>query len=400
MGLLREGSALVELAKGHNIDLARERVSDVYGAALGRTPRDLVTPALVLDIDAARRNCEHMAQQLRSMPAKLRPHIKTHKNPDLARMQVEAGAVGVGTATVWEAAIMAEAGIEDIFVINQVVGPAKIHTLCDLARRVSIMVAVDDPGNAAELSAAAVAAGVTLGAVIEVDTGMDRAGVDTAQQALELARHVAGLQGLVLEGLTGYEGHCSDEFDQVVRAEKQRKAMALFVSVADLLEANGFPCRILSAGGTATWNLTAATPRITEIQAGSYLLMDAYHGGPKGLIPGSGFEFALTVATTVISRPGGRLIVDCGSKSIGEPGMSWIVGHEDIGVFGFHEEHGVFDEPRDSGLRIGDVVQLIPGYTPYTVNYYDAFHVVQGGVVVDIWPIIPRGPGHWGLVKG
>ena len=371
----------------------------MYGDALGRSWSELVTPALVLDLNLARRNSEHMAEQLRSMPAKLRPHIKTHKNSELARMQVEAGAIGVGTATVWEAAIMAEAGIEDIFVINQVTGAAKVRTLCDIARRARVMVAIDDAGNAAELSAAALAAGVELGAVIEVDTGMDRSGVDTAEQALELALHLAGLKGLRFQGLTGYEGHCSEEFDPVARAEKQRTAMSFFVGVADRLEASGFPCPVLSAGGTATWYLTGMLPRITEIQAGSYLLMDAYHGGPKGLIPGSGFEFALTVASTVISRPRGRLIVDCGSKSIGEPGMSWIVDHETMEVVGFHEEHGVFDEPTDSGLRIGDVVRLIPGYTPYTVNYYDAYHVVEGGVVVDIWPIIPRGPGHCGLVK-
>ena len=169
--------------------------------------------------------------------------------------------------------------------------------------------------------------------------------------------------------------------------------MSFLTETAHELEARGIPCPIVSAGGTATWNLTAADPDVTEIQAGSYAVMDNFHGAMVG-----DFEKAQTVATTVISRPRDRVIVDAGNKSLGAPALSTIVGHANEG-FRFDEEHGVFLSLPDEKLRVGDVVELVPGYAPGTVNWYDAFHVVDGDRVIDIWPVIPRGPGHGGLIE-
>jgi D-serine deaminase-like pyridoxal phosphate-dependent protein len=250
---------------------------------------------------------------------------------------------------------------------------------------------VDEADNTAAHSAAAAAAGSTLGIMVEVDTGMDRCGVDTAQEALALARQVVSLPGLRFEGITGYEGHCSLTFDNELRHERQREAMAFFTGVADLLEASGIPCPIRSAGGIATWNWTAAYPGLTEIQAGTYVVMDNFHGQ---MVPG--FEHSLTIQATVISRQSGKVIVDAGNKSVADPADVSIVAH-DLKVFRFDEEHGIFAAPEGSSLRVGDAVALVPGYSPSTVNWYDAYHVVRDEVVVDIWPIIPRGPGHHGL---
>jgi D-serine deaminase-like pyridoxal phosphate-dependent protein len=250
---------------------------------------------------------------------------------------------------------------------------------------------VDEAPNAAALSAAAVRAGSTLGIMVEVDTGMDRCGVDTARECLALARRVTELPGLRFEGITGYEGHCSLTFDNELRHERQREAMAFFTGVADLLEANGIPCRIRSAGGIATWNWTAAYPGLTEIQAGTYVVMDNFHGQ---MVPG--FEHSLTIAATVISRQSDKVIVDAGNKSVADPADVTIAGH-DLKVSRFDEEHGIFSAPEGSSLRVGDAVALVPGYSPSTVNWYDVYHVVRDEVVVDIWPIIPRGPGHHGL---
>ena len=305
------------------IEEAHARVRELYGSTIGGGREAPVTPALILDLDLVRSNTKRIHDRLATLPAKLRPHVKTHKSPHLARMQMEGGAIGVCTATVWEAAVMAEAGIPEIFVVNEVVDPVRVRTLVGLAAKTRILVAVDDAGNAAELSRAASAAGVELGILIDVNNGQQRCGVDTAEAALDIARAIVPLPGLRFDGLTGYEGHCSMELDGVRRAELQREAMAMFVGVADLLEANGIPCRIMSAGGTATWDLTAANPRITEIQAGSYLLMDRYHDRMVG-----GFAPALTVLATVISRPPGRLVTDCGSKSIGDPDISVVLGHD------------------------------------------------------------------------
>jgi D-serine deaminase-like pyridoxal phosphate-dependent protein len=374
------------------LDEARDHVLGQYGRDVGKRREELATPALVLDIDAAQRNIDHMATALTEIgAATIRPHYKTHKSPELARRQVEAGASGLSTATVWEAAVLASAGLDDIFVVNTVAHPAKIAVLAELAVTHRVLVAVDDAANTAALSAAAVRAGAVLGVMVEVDTGMDRCGADTPEAALELARLVTTLPGLRFEGITGYEGHCSLTIDDELRHQRQATAMGFFTGVADLLEANGIECPIRSAGGIATWQWTAAFGGITEIQAGTYVVMDNYHGQ---MVPG--FERSLTVQATVISRASGKVIVDAGNKSVAAPDDVTIVGHPHPS-FRFDEEHGIFAAPDGSALKVGDSVALVPGYSPTTVNWYDAYHVVRDDTVIDIWPVVPRGPGHHGL---
>jgi D-serine deaminase-like pyridoxal phosphate-dependent protein len=371
---------------------AYDNVRHEYGTAIGQRRDELITPALVLDIDAAQRNIDHMASELKQMgAATIRPHYKTHKSPDLARRQLQAGAGGLSMATVWEAAILAAAGMDDLFVVNTVAHPAKLRVLAELARDHRVLVAVDEAANAAAHSAAAVTAGSTLGIMVEVDTGMDRCGVDDAADCLAVARQVMDLPGLRFEGITGYEGHCSMTPDHDLRHERQREAMKFFTGVAELVEAEGIPCPIRSAGGIATWNWTAAYPGVTEIQAGTYVVMDNFHGK---MVPG--FEHSLTIQPMVVSRQSGKVIVDAGNKSVADPADVTMVGH-DHKVIRFDEEHGIFDAAGGSPLRVGDPVALVPGYSPSTVNWYDAYHVVHEDVVVDIWPIIPRGPGHHGI---
>ena len=376
------------------IDAATKRVQAMYGGAVGRKRQDLITPALVLDVGALQRNIDRMAARIAELPAGIRPHIKVHKSPEIGRRQMAAGSLGLCTATVWEAMVMFEAGIDDLFVVNTIAGPDKIRALAELARDAKVRVAVDDAANANALSKAAVAAGSTLGIMIEVDTGMDRAGVDDGDAALKLARHVLGLPNLRFDGITGYEGHCSLTPERDLRLEKQRAAMALFTGVADRLIAAGIEVPVLSAGGTGTWEWTASHPRLTEVQAGTYAVMDMFHGHMS-----PGFEHSLTVQATVISKPHGHIIVDAGNKSMGAGGLATIVGYP-YESFRFDEEHGIFNAPADSPLKVGDSVALVPGYSPGTVNWYDAYHVVKDDVVVDIWPVVPRGPGHNGLLAG
>ena len=374
------------------VEEVADRVRDQYGRAIGRHRSEVVTPALMLDLDLTRENISIMAERIRVMPADLRPHIKVHKSPELARMQVEAGAIGVSVATVWEALVMASAGIDGIFVVNTVVGREKLAALASIAGSTQLMVAVDDPDNAAVLAAAARNAGASIGVLIEVDTGMDRAGVDTIQEAQMLAARVGEFDGIRLMGVTGYEGHCSLTPERELRHQRQQHAMELLTAVAENLRTAGLPCPIVSAGGTATWDWTATTKGVTEIQAGSYTVMDNFHGAMIG-----GFQHSLTVATTVVSRRPDRVIVDAGNKSMGAPALATMVDHG-LPVLRFDEEHGVFEACPDCALKIGDVVELIPGYAPATVNWYDAYHVIRGDEVIDIWPVIPRGPGHGGLL--
>jgi D-serine deaminase-like pyridoxal phosphate-dependent protein len=374
-------------------DSIQDHFRRVYRGGLGRPRHDLVTPALILDLDVARRNIEFMAERLRGMKARLRPHIKVQKNAELAKLQVSAGALGVCTATVWEAIAMQNAGIADVLIANQVVGSAKIKALAHAARQGGLSVAVDNAGNARDLSEAAIAAGSKLDVLIEVDVGMGRGGVRSPEQALELARSLAQLPALRLRGVQGYEGHCMLEPDRAVRIAKCHAALDYLGGVVNLLREAGFPFEVVSAGGTGTYDITANDPRVTEIQAGSYVFMDNFHGN---LVPG--FSRSLTVLGTVVIHHGRTIVLDSGRKSIGiDFVLPTLVDYPFYKARYFAEEHALFDVDERCALKLGDRAELIPGYAPSTVNLYDVYHVVEKGIVVDIWPIFPRGPGHNGL---
>ncbi|HKB28260.1 MAG TPA: alanine racemase, partial [Candidatus Limnocylindrales bacterium] len=291
---------------------AHERVRSLYAPDIGRSREDLTTPALLLDLDVLNSNLGIMAAGMAGVSTTLRAHVKVHKSPHIARLEVEHGAIGVGCATVWEAIVMARAGIDDVFVINETVGPQKTRALALLAREASVKTAVDDAVQIDELSRAATAAGSTIGVLIDVDEGMHRCGVASADEALPLARRIADAPGLEFVGLTGYEGHASLEFDETARHSMAGEAMHLLTGVAAHLAHNGYPCQIVSAAGTGTWEVTSRYPGVTEIQPGSYATMDGHH---RGLDPR--FGWAVTVLASVISRRSDRIVLDAGSKTVG-----------------------------------------------------------------------------------
>jgi len=289
---------------------------------------------------------------------------------------------------------MSRSGIEDVLIANQVGGREKIAALANAARDGKLNVAVDNAQNADDHSAAFEAVGSKLDVLIEIDVGMGRGGVRSAQEAVNLARHIARLPGLRLRGVQGYEGHCMLEPDRTLRIQKAHAAMDYLGSVIDDLAAAGFPCEVVSAGGTGTYDITGNNPRVTEIQAGSYTFMDNFHGN---LVPG--FSRALTVLGTVVIQHGNTIVPDSGRKSIGiDFVLPTMVDYPFCQARYFAEEHALFDVDERCKLKLGDAVELTPGYAPTTVNLYDAYHVVEKDVVVDIWPIVPRGPGHGGIL--
>ena len=379
---------------------AHDRVRDLYGDAIGRDRHDVVTPALVVDLDILKGNLAYMQSRLPGLHARLRGHVKNHKSPHIARLQLEHGAFGICAATVWEAIVMVKAGAEDVLIANQLVDPAKRRAAALLAREANVLVNVDDVGDAEALSAAAVAAGSIIGVLLEVDTGMHRSGVDSAEEAVRVVSGLADLPGLRFDGLSGYEGHCSMEMDHEARHAKQQAAMAYFVEVADRLAEAGFPCRILSAAGTATAFWTGSNPRITELQLGSYAAMDDYHH-----LMEPSFKKATSAVVTVISRRKDRLVLNLGKKTFvsadvgGIPAYPRIVGFEDLPPYRFDEEHATYEVDASCPLKVGDVVDFHLGYTPFAVNYFDAYYAVEGGRIVDVWPIMPRGPLHGGLLQ-
>ena len=360
-----------------------------YRAPLGAGPAQIDTPALLLDHDKLERNVARMAAFAAGGPAKLRPHAKTHKCVQVAALQLAAGAVGITCAKVGEAEALADGGITDILIANEIVGPIKIARLVALARRCALTVAVDDPGNVAQLSAAAAAAGVGIRCYVEVDIGMARCGVADGRAALALARLITESPGLTFGGLQTYEGHLQNVTplaDRVARAEHD---LRLALAAKEAIEAGGLAVAEVSGGGTGTHMVTGRLPWMTKLQCGSYATMDAQYRS----VGGADFENALTVLATVISRPRpDRAVIDAGLKAVtpefGDPtvlvdGARWL---------DFSEEHGELAVSGAArGLAVGDKIALVPRHGCTTVNLYDQFHVMRAGRLIDLWAVAGRG---------
>jgi D-serine deaminase-like pyridoxal phosphate-dependent protein len=365
-----------------------DRMVDTRRSAIGRARHELITPALILDLDILRRNIAAMADWTVTH-AKIRPHTKVHKCVEIARMQIAAGAIGLTTATVWEAAAMARAGFDNILIANEVAGEEKLALLAETAHETNILVGVDHPECAQALFSAVQKAGSRIGVLVDIDVGMRRGGARSYEEAVRVAQTVSSLPGLELRGAMGYEGWVVMEPDCAVRARKAAEAIGRLVAGVARLEEAGFTIGIVSAGGTNTHDVTGAHARITELQAGSYALMDAGYAplSPK-------FLPALSVLGTVMSRHETSAVLDCGTKVIAIDVAPPVAHEAGIKVRELHEEHTLLDVAADHPLRFGDRVELTVGYCGGTVNLHDAYHVVEQGRVVDIWPIVARGDGR------
>ena len=341
------------------------------------------TPALVVDLDVFEANIAAMAELLRGTGKTVRPHIKTHRTPELARRQLGGSAQGLTCATVGEAEVMVDAGFDDVLVANEVVEEAKIGRLVALARRSRVAIAADDPEPVATLSREAVAAGVTVDVLIDVDILLHRCGVPTAAAALQLARRIEELPGLRLRGVMGYEGRIRLRDED--RSGKIARAYAVLAEVAGTLRGAGIPVEAVSAAGTSTLREALADPTITEIQAGVYALME-----PELLVMDLPFRCAASVRGTVISRHPGRVVLDAGRRVIGmEYGPPVPVGFTAEGI-AMGDEHATIVKP-DPLPALGSQLDLTPGQIRTTFNLHDHVWLSRGGVLVDRWPITARG---------
>jgi D-serine deaminase-like pyridoxal phosphate-dependent protein len=352
---------------------------------MGRSLDDVPTPALVLDLTIAERNITSMAARIGSLGAELRPHIKAHKSAELAHMQVDAGALGVTTATVAEAVSMAEAGIPDVLLASQVVTPVSIARLLRAAPLTRMRVAVDDEQNLVSLGKAAREAGVALGVLVELDVGLGRGGSRSVQDAVELAVRVSHVDGVTFDGLMGYEGHCASEPRQHRRFREAIRSMEVLASAAEACRDAGLVVETVSAGATGTFEVTGNAPGVTEVQAGSYVLMDRFH---EPLV--EGFDLALTVMTTVIGRHGNLVVLDAGRKAV-DVSLRPLQASDPAAVVEFiHEEHAGFRYREGTAPDVGERLRLVPGYAPTTVNLFGAYQVVRDEQVVDTWPVLAR----------
>jgi 3-hydroxy-D-aspartate aldolase len=367
-------------------------------ADIGTHLDDVDTPALLVDLDAFERNLDKLAAAAKDMGVRLRPHAKTHKSPVIARHQMARGAVGVCCQKVSEAAAMVEGGVPDVLVSNEIAGERKLARLAALAREARVGVCVDDPDGVAAVSAAAQRYGATIDVLVEVNVGANRCGVPPGAPALALAEQVARSAGLRFRGLQGYQGAA-----QHIRSfEERRAAVAAAVAKAketrDLLRRHGLECDDIAGAGTGTYAFEGTSGVYTELQAGSYIFMDAdyvrnydEHGKPL-----SAFEQSLFVYATVMSRPSPeRLVVDAGFKALSfDSGPPTFADRPDVTYTDGSDEHGTARvASTNQPLAIGDKVRLIPGHCDPTVNLYDWYVGYRKDRVVALWPIA-RGPGY------
>ena len=350
--------------------------------------REIPTPALIVDVAALDRNIARMAAFFAAGPCRLRPHFKAHKTPEIARRQLAAGScVGVTCATVDEAEVAAEL-CDDLLIANEVVSPDKCARVAALAREIAVTVAIDSAAGDQTLASASRAAGVPIGVLVDVNVGQGRCGVEPGDAAVALARTAVATEGLTLRGVMGYEGHLQPLRDRDEREARARAAMHELVGTACRIRDDGIPCQVVSSGGTGTYDISGRVDGVTEIQAGSYALMDTDYGSV-----GVPFEQAFFVLGTIVSRPSPqRCVADCGHKSMtkdhGHPSVTGVAGAI---VTALNDEHAVIAVPASCTLSVGDRVQLTPSHTDPTVNLHDVFYAVDGERVIDVWPISARG---------
>jgi 3-hydroxy-D-aspartate aldolase len=363
----------------------------------GLTRHDLPTPALILDLDAFEANVAAMVRHCREHRLALRPHGKTHKCPEIAKALIRAGAVGACAAKVSEAEVFAAHGVTGLLVTTPVVGKHAIERAITLAgqRRDTLFLA-DHSTNVRDLGAAAAAAGVVLNLVIDLHVGR-KGGVLPGGPAVELSRLVMSLPSLRLAGLQAYAGFASHTEGYDRRRATSEEALRPAVETKRLLERSGIECPLLTGGSTGTYDIDAASEGVTELQPGSFIFMDLdYHhiGGRDGGAYRD-FQTALTVLTTVVSKPTAFLaVVDGGTKAFATD-RPFVPEAKDVDGIVYSwggDEHGKLDVRRAAvAVELGDRLEFVVPHCDPTVNLYDRIFCLRGDVVEAVWPIAARG---------
>ncbi|HEU5140167.1 MAG TPA: alanine racemase [Bacillales bacterium] len=357
------------------------------------------TPAIVIDHSKLMHNIKKTADMARKKGVHLRPHVKTHKIPYIARKQVEAGAVGITVAKVTAAEVMADHGIDDIFVAYPLVTEQKIQKAIALNDRIRLIVAADSLTGAKLLSSAAEERNTTLEVWLEVDTGLRRTGVPY-DQAVELAKQINALPNLYLAGIYTFRGPLLNGESTLRLQEAGEEEGRIMVALAEQIRKEGIAIRDVSVGSTQTSAYAAEVPGVTEVRPGTNVFNDAMQIS-YGCCTEE--ECAATVRATVVSRPYEELaIVDGGSKTFatdvqpGEPpinlnGYGKVVGHTNVAFKGMKEEHGILHIDGETDLKIGDVVEIIPNHICSTVNLHNEVWIKDENGRYEAYPVLARG---------
>lgn len=362
-------------------------------ALIGRPIEDLPTPSVLIDLPTVHRNIARMAEVARGFDVALRPHWKTSKSAEVARLQLAAGAVGMTAATAREVEALVEAGVEDIFWAYPPVGPHRIGTALHAARRARLIVGLDDLAAARPLAAAATAKGIEIEVRLEVDSGLGRTGV-APEDALATARGLADLPGIVLEGVFTHEGHVQGVgADPERRTEVGTAAGAVLVEVADQLRAEGIEISGVSVGSTAGARSAPGVAGVTEARPGTYVFGDENQVAIGTVDPA---DTAMTVLSRVIStQRGDPVLIDAGLKAMssdasmhGDGRIGTVVSAQGGVLASGHEEHGFLRST--SSLQVGDLLRIRPNHACGLTNMHSHLVVVENDVVIDIWPVLGR----------
>jgi D-serine deaminase-like pyridoxal phosphate-dependent protein len=349
----------------------------------------LDTPVLWVDLDLMENNILQLSSYLKKAGVAWRPHTKGIKIPAIAHKMLDAGAIGITCAKLGEAEVMAAGGVKDILIANQIVGKTKITRLCALRHHTDVMVSIVDLKNAEEISKQAIEAGVKVRVLIELNIGMNRAGVEPGQRAVEFGRQVIQLPGIQLTGLMGWEGHVVGMEDPIAKKKECERAIHSLVETAELFRKAGHPVQIVSCGGSGSFRISANIPGVTEIQAGGAIFGDVTYRNW-----GAGTDCSLFIQSTVTSRPTSmRAIIDSGRKTLnGEVSMPEVQNCPGIHLTELSAEHGYLElKDPNNPLMTGDRVNLIVGYGDWTVFLHNQLVGVRKGRVEIVWDILGRG---------
>ncbi len=363
---------------------------------LGSPQSSIETPALLIDLDLMEANIRRWQSAIDAAGVAFRPHIKTHKTPAIAAMQIDAGAIGIAVAKVAEAEVFAAAGFQDIVVAYPVFGEMKWQRLAELARTCTITVNVENELAARGLSAAAVAAGSQIRVHLEIDIGAHRCGV-VPEDAEALGRLIMELPGLELDGITGYRSTGFPGAAGRSPEELGREEGELMVQLAERLRAAGLPIRTVAVGSTPTARAAALVPGVTEVRAGTYIFGDNLSVAWGAVVED---EIAANILCTVVSRPlPHRATIDGGSKTFSgdvAPGVLGLTSYgravgADAQIEAMNEEHGMVRLGPEFVPVVGDRLRFIPNHVCTTVNLSDELIGIRDGRVEVVWPVLARG---------
>ena len=362
---------------------------------------ELDTPALLVDRDIMMDNLRFMQDYADRQGVALRPHTKTHKTPAIAKLQEQLGAKGITVAKVGEAEVMAENGLRDIFIANEIVGEKKLLRIRELRRQgADVSFAVDTPCQVEAVEAVFAGEESPAPVLIEIEVGEERSGIIHEEPFRELLGTIARCPHVRFKGIFSHEGHCYNAETTEDCREKFLISQERTLSFARLAKELGMPCQVVSIGSTPSlMNGFDILPGVTEIRPGTYVLMDASQGHAIGTLD----RCAATVLTTVISRPTPeRVITDVGAKGLtaqtrtrgicATPGLGTVKGYEGVHVFDVYDEHAIlYNRGFREAVRVGDKVEIIPVHICPVCNLYEKMVLVSGGEVVEELPILCRG---------